>query len=143
MSRVISVDGTGTERNRLSKSIVLSLRELMKQNKPDAHSYDLAAYIVLALEQIDANIDKTVGAWEKRDYWVKADRFRMQWGWVRGVSTHIKSALIEGDWAGIAQQAVIIGQKLSAIEVSDKHRLGTPWVGAWNKLRKEIQQSSD
>ena len=56
----------------------------MKQKEPDAHSYDLVAFIALALLEIDANIEKTVAPWEKRDYWVKADRFRMQWGWARG-----------------------------------------------------------
>ncbi len=35
----------------------------------------------LALEEINSNIDKSVEAWEKRGYWVKADKFRLDWEW--------------------------------------------------------------
>jgi hypothetical protein len=135
LSRIITVEGTGVERTRLTKSIVVALRELMKQKEPDAHSYDLVAYISLALLQIDANIEKTVVAWEKKDYWLKADKFRMQWSWAKGAGERIGSALESGDWATIAMQAALIGQKLISIKVSDNHRLGAPWVGAWKKYQ--------
>jgi len=135
MSRIISVEGTGVERTRLTKSIVIALRELMKQKEPDAHSYDLIAYISLALLQIDANIEKTVAAWEKKDYWLKADKFRMQWSWAKGAGEKLGSALEAGDWATIAMQSAFIGQKLSSIKVSENHRLGSPWVGAWTKYQ--------
>lgn len=135
MSRIITVEGTGVERTRLTKSIVVALRELMKQKEPDAHSYDLVAYIALALLQIDANIEKTVAAWEKKDYWLKADKFRMQWSWAKGAGEKMGSALENGDWAVIAMQSAMIGQKLFSLKVSDNHRLGTPWVGAWKKYQ--------
>ena len=136
MSRIISVDGTGTERTRLTKSIVVALRELMKQKQVDAYSYDLSAYVVLALRMINLNVEKTVVAWEKRDYWLKADKFRMQWGWVSISSEKIHKALLSGDWAALAIQAAQVGQKLAAVKVSEKHRLGTPWIGAWKRLQE-------
>jgi hypothetical protein len=135
LSRIITVEGTGTERTRLCKSIVVALRELMKQKEPDAHSYDLVAYIGLALLQIDANIEKTVIAWEKKDYWLKADKFRMQWNWAKPTGEKICNALEAGDWATIAMQAATTGQKLNTIKVSENHRLGAPWVGAWTKYQ--------
>lgn len=135
MSRIISVEGTGTERTRLCKSIVVALRELMKQKGPDAHSYDLVAYISLALLQIDANVEKTVVAWEKKDYWLKADKFRMQWMWAKGTGEKMGSALEKNDWAAIAMLAATTGQKLNTIKVSENHRLGSPWVGAWEKYK--------
>lgn len=136
MSRIINTEGTATERTRLTKSIVVALRELMKQKQPDAHSYDLVAYITLALLQIDANIEKTVIAWEKKDYWLKADKFRMQWSWAKGAGNKLGAALESNDWGAIAMQAATIGQKLAATQVSDNHRLGTPWVGAWAKYKE-------
>ncbi len=135
MSRIVSVDGTGTERTRLTKSIVIALRELMKQKQVDAHSYDLTAYVVLALNMVDLNVDKTVIAWEKRDYWLKADKFRMLWSWVRPSSDKIHKALLAGDWAMIAMQSALVGQKLASLKVSENHRLGKPWEGAWKKLQ--------
>ena len=67
-----------TLRNRLSKSIVQALRLLMQKPAPDAESRDLAAYIVLALEKIAESVETTASAWEKRDYWLKADHFRQE-----------------------------------------------------------------
>ena len=49
---MINPEGAGKERNRLVKSIVLAMRELMRQSEPDEHSRDLAAYIALALLEI-------------------------------------------------------------------------------------------
>ena len=39
-----------TYRNRLCKSIVLAIRKLMQKGRPDAESLDMAAFVVLALE---------------------------------------------------------------------------------------------
>jgi hypothetical protein len=136
VSRIIAVDGTGTERTRLSKSIVVALRELMKQKAPDAHSCDLVAYISLALLQIDANVEKTVGAWEKKDYWLKADKFRMQWSWAKSQGSRLGEALEKDDWGSIAMLAANIGQKLSNVKVSENHRLGTPWEDAYRKMQE-------
>ena len=33
------------------------------------------------LEAIDESIEQSVAAWEKRGYWLKADRFRQEWRW--------------------------------------------------------------
>ena len=81
MSRVIHTDGAGKQRTRLSREVVLSIRELMKQTQPDGVSRDQTAFIALALQEIGGAIDISVDAWEKRGYWVKADRFRMEWAW--------------------------------------------------------------
>ncbi|HKI53793.1 MAG TPA: hypothetical protein VJ987_06685, partial [Anaerolineales bacterium] len=81
MSRLIKTDTVGKDRTRLSKGIVIAIRELAKQNEVTTESKDLAAFIALALQTIADGIDESVAAWEKRDYWVKADRFRMEWRW--------------------------------------------------------------
>ncbi len=134
MGRYINPEGAGKERTRLSKTVVLSLRELMRQSEPGEMSRDLVAYITLALEQIHRTVDETVTAWEKKDYWVKADRFRMEWEWSAQLSAKLRKAVLEDDWAAIAMTAAQIGQKLMKVEVAPRHRLGTPWVGAWEKF---------
>ncbi|MBP7213708.1 MAG: hypothetical protein KBA03_05690, partial [Anaerolineaceae bacterium] len=68
-----------TLRNRLAKSIVLAIRTLMQKGEPDKESLDMAAFVVLALEKIAESVDQSATAWEKRDFWLKADRFRMEW----------------------------------------------------------------
>ncbi len=134
MSRVINPDSVGKERTRLTKSIVLCIRELAKQSDVTPETKDQAAFIALALQAIADGIDVSVAAWEKRDYWVKADKFRMEWMWSGQYADKMKVAIFTNDWGTIAMMMPQIGQKFSKIEVSDNHRLGKPWVGAFEKL---------
>jgi len=134
VSRVIQTDGVGKQRNRLLRAIVISIRELMKQTKPDQKTRDLAAFISTALLAVDETIERTVVPWEKRNYWVKADNFRQEWAWVKPHGEQMRDAALEEDWAAVAGLAATIGAKLAKIKVSDNHRMGTPWVGAWDKL---------
>lgn len=134
MSRVINPDSAGKERNRLCRCIVLSLRELMKQQETDLKTKDLASYIAISLQEINETVDISVAAWEKRGYWVKADRFRMDWEWTGGIGKQMEIAILKQDWAKIAELAVQTGQKLNKIKVPEHNRLGTPWVGYWNAL---------
>jgi hypothetical protein len=137
MGRVINPDSAGKERTRLTKAIVLAVRELAQQTDPGPVSRDLAAFISLALATIAEGIDVSVAAWEKRDYWVKADKFRMEWMWADQYAEKMRTALFAEDWGAVAMIAAQTAQKLSKIKVSPKHRLGTPWVGAWQELQKQ------
>jgi hypothetical protein len=134
LSRVINPESAGKDRTRLTKAIVLAVRELAKQNSITDETKDLVAFITLALRTISEGIDVSVAAWEKRDYWVKADRFRMDWMWAGQYADKIKVAIFTDDWGTIAMTIPQIAQKLNKIEVSPNHRLGKPWVGAYKQL---------
>jgi len=134
VSRLINPDSVGKERTRLSKSIVLCIRELAKQSQVTSDTKDQAAFIALALQSIAEGIDASVAAWEKRDYWVKADKFRMEWMWAGQYAAKLKAAVLTDDWAAIAVMLPTIAQKFSKVEVSDNHRLGTPWSSAYKLL---------
>ena len=136
MSRVINPEGAGKERSRLVKSIVLAMRELMRQSEPDDHSRDLAAYIALALLEINTTVESSVAAWEKKGYWVKADRFRMDWVWTERMGQQMRQAVLNDDWATIALTVAQMGGKLNHVEVPARHRLGTPWAGAYKHLSR-------
>jgi hypothetical protein len=131
---VINPDSAGKDRTRLSKAIVLAVRELAKQKDVTDEARNLAAFISLALRTISDGIDVSVLAWEKRGYWVKADRFRMDWMWTGQYADKIKVAIFTDDWGTIAMTIPQIAQKLSKIEVSNNHRLGKPWEGAFKQL---------
>lgn len=135
MSRVINPNAAGKERTRLTKAIVITIRELTKQSEPNDATRDMAAFIALALQTIADGIDVSVAAWEKRDYWVKADRFRMEWAWAGQIGEKMKTAVLEDDWASVAMLSAQIAQKLYKVKVSEKHRMGTPWVGAWEQIK--------
>jgi hypothetical protein len=134
MSPIINPESAGKERTQLSKAIVLAIRELAKQTDVNNEAKDLAAFIALALKTISEGIDVSVAAWEKRGYWVKADRFRMEWLWTGSFADKMKVAIFTNDWGAIAMLMPQIAQKFSKIMVSDNHRLGKPWVGAFHRL---------
>jgi len=136
MSRVINPDSAGKERTRLTKAIVIAIRELAKQSEPNAEARDMASFIALALQTIAEGIDISVAAWEKRNYWIKADRFRLEWAWAGQMGEKMKAAVLNDDWATIAMLSAQIGQKLNKIKVSENHRMGKLWVGAWEQLRR-------
>ncbi len=137
LSKVINPNGVGKERAYLTKGVVLAIRELAQLGSRGAASRELAAFIALALERISNTVEVTVAPWEKRDYWVKADKFRMDWAWSGQYAEKMKIAVLNEDWESIAQIAALTAQKLSKVTVPPGHRLGHPWVGAWNELQKE------
>ena len=137
MTRIINIESAGKERNLLIKAIVAAIRELARQNEIGTEARDLVSFIIYSLETISKSIDISVIAWEKRDYWVKADRFRMEWAWTGNIGEKLKADLFEENWGSIAEQSAVIGQKLVKIKVSDKNRIGTPWKGCWSRLRNE------
>src|ERR1700690_2549869 len=126
MSRVINPDSVGKLRTQLIKGIVLSIRELARQTGTGAETRDLAAFIALALKSISDGIDISVTAWEKRDYWIKADKFRMEWMWTGSTAEKMRNAVLSDDWATVAMLSAQIAQKFNKIQVSENHRLGRP-----------------
>src|SRR3989304_6267954 len=102
MARGIRLDTEGKDRPRLQKAIVIAVRELARQAEPGAAARDLAVFISLALKRIADGIDPSVAAWEKRGYWVKADRFRMDWAWAAPLGERLKQAVLAEDWEAIA-----------------------------------------
>lgn len=139
LSRVYNPESAGKDRTRLTRAIAIAVRELMHQPETDHTTKDLAAFIALALRSIHDTIDPSVAAWEKRGYWVKADRFRMDWAWTSRLGEQMAAAILAEDWGSVASAAVQVAQKLQDIKVPANHRLGTPWTGAWQKLRESSQ----
>jgi len=134
MSRVINPDSAGKQRTQLTKAIVLAVRELARQTDTGATARDLAAFISIALQTISDGIEVSVAAWEKRDYWVKADKFRMEWAWAASASQKMRTAVLSDDWATVAMLSATIAQKFNKIQVSENNRLGKPWIGAFKQL---------
>lgn len=137
MSPIVNPESAGKERTQLTKAIVLAVRELAKQTDVTEEAKDLAAFMALALSSISEGIDISVAAWEKRGYWVKADRFRMDWLWTGQYADKLKTAVLSDDWGTVALLSAQVAQKFSKIVVSENHRLGKPWMGAYQRLKEK------
>ncbi len=138
MTRIINLDGVGKQRKRLTREVVLAVRELVRQGEVTDETKDLAAFIAMNLQAIYETIDLTVAAWEKRDYWVKADRFRLEWAWSGKLAEQMREAIKNEDWQTIALTSAEAGQKLHKVQVPKRHRMGEPWHGAWAEFNKSL-----
>ena len=136
MSRVINPETAGKERMHVQRAILLAIRELTGQETVNSLTYDLIAFIVLSLNAITDTVDSSVIPWEKRGYWIKADRFRQEWGWTGNLAQRMRDALLKENWADVAMLTAQLASKLSRTKLPVRHGLGTPWLGAWNKLTK-------
>ena len=138
MTRIINPDSAGKQRNKIIRRVALTVRELLRQPKPNDTSRDMVIFIVLSLDTVSDTIDPTVAPWEKRDYWVKADRFRMEWAWAKKLADKMREALFVEDWGAVAMCAVQIAQQqqVAKIDISPKHRMGKPWEGAWARFKE-------
>ncbi len=139
MSRIINPNSAGKERTKMTRALALAVRELAKtdpsRNKGQLNeARDLAAFIALTLEVVAETIEPSVAAWEKRNYWVKADKFRMEWAWAGKLAKEMREATLAEDWMSVAPIAMQVAMKLQKIKISDKHRMGRPWQGSWQKL---------
>jgi hypothetical protein len=140
LSRIIRTASASKDRALLEKGIVVAIHELVKQTETDKSTYDLVAYISLSLKAIEETIEESVTAWEKRGYWLKADRYRMEWSWTGKVSGELHQALLREDWGKIAEVIAKVTQKMSKVKVPVKNKIGTPWTGSWDLLIRPDQR---
>jgi hypothetical protein len=138
--RIIQSSTPGKERGKLSKAIVITIREFMRQEAPDHSTKDMVAFVILALQEISRGIELSVAAWEKRGYWVKADKYRLEWQWTGEMSNKLQVAFSKEDWATIAGYFLESMEKFSNIKVSDKHRMGKPWENAFKSYAELLNQ---
>jgi len=134
LSRVIQTETVGKRRQHLLRLIGTALRRLMVQTSPDEHTLDLAAFIALALRDVNATVEEATRAWEKRDYWVKADRFRMEWDWTNSLGKALEKAVITKDWDEIARLAGKIFVHIGNVKIPKRFNAGEPWKGAYRNL---------
>ena len=142
MSRIITSESAGKDRTRLTKTVVIAIRELLRQKEPGNLSRDLIACILMSLDSIYETVDASVEAWEKRGYWLKADRFRMDWQWTKIIADKMRPLVLSENYGELIPLMVEVLQALDSVKVSENHRLGTPWTGAWDELQQSISNRS-
>lgn len=138
MSRIINSQGSpGTQRQRHRRTIAEALRRLMSKTTMDDEGRDLAALIVYSLREIDQNINRSAEAWEKRDYYLKADRFLHDWAWVAPTARLIAAALHDSQWARLSLLLAELAPRFQDIDVKTFTRKPRLWQGAYERLRAE------
>jgi hypothetical protein len=97
LTRIIATESVGQQRHKLRRTIAEALRRLATKQIFDQESLDLAALIVFSLRRLEQGVDQTATAWEKRNYYLKADRFRLEWEWLDDTAYALETALLLGN----------------------------------------------
>ncbi len=118
MGRIIHTTNPTRLRNLAIKKMISAIREFLRSPKKDAELFDLGAALTIPLQEIFESVDHSAAAWEKRDYWLKADAFRRQWSWVEKSLAGIKASVSAKNPAGLQQQIIELGEKLGSLKIS-------------------------
>jgi uncharacterized membrane protein len=60
----------------------------------------------------------------------------MEWRWTGEIAEQLQSVYKQEDWGEIANLLMTIMKKLDSVKVSDRHRMGKPWIGAARKYQQ-------
>ena len=137
MSRIINIDNPATIRNRNRRSIAEILRLLMQKPDLDAEAKDMAAMIVFLLQEIYEGVEKSAAAWEKRDYWMKAERFMRDWKWTIEMAADIDDVIRHEAWDLLPELLLMVVPHFDDIHIKTMTRKATLWRGAYGRLLKQ------
>lgn len=137
MSRVINTDGPGKKRNQLMRTSAELLRRLSQKPAIDDDAKDMLAAVVFCLREIDEGIEDSSKAWEKRDYWMKAEEFRQRWAWAGKAADELKALIFSEDWATLPTQMVKLLPHFADIKITKYTRDESSWANAYNQLAEE------
>ena len=98
---------------------------------------EVAAFVILGLRQITESVDQTATAWEKRDYWLKADKFRLEWIWADRSLHRLEAALQSEEWGELLEGFGELAGFVSHIKIPQKMQASQPWDGAYRAWREQ------
>ena len=137
MSRVIHTQRPGKIRNQHRRTIAETLRRLSQKAELDDEAKDLAALIVFSLHGIADTIDQTIEAWEKRDYYMKAEHFRQEWRWLNGLTDELSAVIYEGQWDRLPAALARLASHFADIRVKQLTRKPSLWQGAYHRFMQQ------
>ena len=134
MSRVISTESPGKLRNQHRRTIAEAMRRLSQKKQLDDEAKDLAAIIVFSLHGITDTVEQTITAWEKRNYYMKAERFRTEWRWLESATDDLSAVIFEGSWDQLPGALARMAPHFADIRVKQLTRKPVLWKGAYSKF---------
>ena len=139
MSKVINTNSPGTRRSQLRRTVAEILRQLMLKRELDEEAKDMAACVVFCLREISDTVETSTLAWEKRDYYVKADHFRRQWEWTLPAAQRLQTLILADDWEQLPQELASLAPYFSDIRVTKMTRSTDAWKSSYQRLKQAAQ----
>ena len=138
MSRVINTDSPGKRRNQLMRTGAELMRHLSQKQEIDDETKNMLALLVLTLRTIADGIDESTVAWEKRNYWIKAEEFRRNWQWTAEMAAELETLLKKGEWHNLPPLMVRMLPYFADIKVTKFTRKPSLWQGCYDRLMEGV-----
>ena len=134
MSRVINVNSPTKIRNHHRRTIAEILRHLSLKQTFDDEAKDMAAFIVFALQEMYDVSEQSAAAWEKRGYWMKAERFLRDWRWSIEMAANLDDVLRHEAFDLLPELIAGLFPRFADIQLKRMLRKPITWQGAYQKL---------
>lgn len=134
MSRIIHIDSPAKVRSQNRRSIAEVLRRLSQKPDIDAEAKDMAAILVFLLKEIFEGVEQSATAWEKRDYWMKAERFLREWRWTLQMAADIDDVIRHDAWDLLPELLLTMYPYFEDIQIKKMTRHPALWQGAYARL---------
>jgi hypothetical protein len=137
MARVINTNAPQKRRTHLMRTIAEILRKLGQKQGADDEVRDMVATIVLCLREIDDTVTESIQAWEKRNYYKKADDFQEKWWWASQYAPRVEQIVREEKWDELHSVMMKLFPFFADIEINKEMRSDKDWLGGYDKLMSE------
>jgi len=134
MGRVINTNEPDKRRKYEMRTIAEILRRISQKPSVDEESKDMAAAIVFSLRTINDTVEESVRAWEKLNYWKKADDFQEKWWWAAAMGKKLESIIRAEQWEELPPYLMKLLPYVADIEVTKFMRAESEWQGRYNEL---------
>lgn len=141
MSRVINTDNPGKRRNQQMRTSAELLRRLSQKHDIDDEAKDMLSALVFCFREIDEGIEESSKAWEKRDYWMKAEEFRQRWAWAGRAADDLKALIYAERWGDLPTMMLKLFPNFADIKVTKYTRDDSTWQHAYTRLMEEKPSS--
>lgn len=137
MSRVVNTESPTKARNQHRRTVAEILRRLGQKQQFDADSKDMAAMLVYALRELWSGVESSAAAWEKRDYWMKAERFVRDWEWAVETAVNLEDVLRNDAFDLLPELLMEMFPRFADVQVKKMTRDPAVWKGAFARLMAE------
>ena len=140
MTRIVHTNNPGRQRSHLRRTIAEILRHFMFKREIDEESKDMSATLVYSLRGIAETVEATTSAWEKRNYFLKADRFRLDWEWALPAAEQLQTIISGSRWEELPRAIAALAPHFRDIRIAKLTRPPSTWKANYRLLLQEGQE---
>jgi hypothetical protein len=119
------------------RTVAEILRRLSQKQVVDDEVRNMTAMLVYCLREVEAGIEQSATAWEKRDYWVKSEELRQRYMWVGDMADQLRSMIYSEQWTLLPPIMLKLLPRVADIKITKMTRDVTLWDGVYDKLMLE------